>query len=237
MLVRYFAICIASTTLFSSCLDRNEKGAAEAIAGLVNARECRVIHAVSFETIQGVKQDRKNLVVLKIEGVAQFDSIQRKDLITSIAALRYYQWQDAGLLDDLDRVEVDVNGKGGFFKSSYTMEELSEAATLELKVDECLQLVRDRGYLGLAYAMDTAYSANSSLTDFSNGLHRMDSLYGSVDVAKVLGFRIVEGDDASMRLLAFGVYVGNGQDGGEYLDLAVNPINQRIVAIDTFEPW
>lgn len=228
---------IAIAMLFQSCVGRNEKMAAEAIAGLVNARECRVQHAVLSEAIDGGDLGAKKVVVLNVEGVAQYDSISRKDLVTSLAALRYYQWQAEEELETFDRVEVNASGQLSSFSEAYSMEELSEVASLEPLVDKSLRLVREKGYKGLNEVLESSSLSDSAQAKFSSALERADSLFGAVTVARIVGYRFVEDELASSRLFVFAVFIGNNRNDGSYMELAVNPINQRVVAVDTFQPW
>lgn len=237
MYKRHLFASISLVLVLFSCLAETERKAAEAIARLVNARDCRVVHKLSLETVNGIEQDSKKIVVLKIEGVDRYDSVGHPELVTSIAALRYFQWQDAEALREFERVEVEAAGDETSFKKAYSMDELLKVAALEPVVDHHLEVIREEGCMGLNNVLSAVQFSDSAHARFSADLQLMDSLFGVINTAKVVGFRLGNSNAAMQGIVVFAVYIGGERHSGSYLELAIDPSDEQVIAINTFDPW
>jgi hypothetical protein len=231
----FLLLGLLTYAVIPSCLSQNEHRAEFAIAQLLGAQECKVYHGIETGSINGVSQPSKWTVTLKIKGVDDFDKLKHKEMLTSIAALRYCQWEDMDPTRNYDQVNVEIRSGKNIFSKVYPKQVLDQASILEPVVDSLFRALWEKRMDDLRDLVDAGIS-DSALARAGSVIMKTDSTKRTMKGMSVLGFtyNIEDGHTATGILFYIGMEYGDHTTA--CFDVGVNSKNRQIIQIDSFDP-
>lgn len=227
MRLSYSIAALVAFVLGTGCVNEQEQKSAEELQKQFSAEDCRIGHGFSADTGKGSKKT----VTLTLEGVADFDQYKNKEYITSIAALKYYQGQNAAALAEYEEIEVKAASGSSSFDKSYPVADMNSVQPALQTVNDFFQLLKEEKVAQVPELVDSRRISDSTMMVIMGGLQTLDSLYGSHAHATVLGFQFNHTTEGNEPVLVCWTEAINGENNATNFQFYVGRESKKIMYI------